>query len=239
MTSEAQAQNSADVTHPLDNVVGNALATRHHRFALGDGRATRYPATIGPFGAVADFSPESFAALHSLIEAEGPTALVTADEFDLPSGFSVVRRGVLLQMIWQGKLDRQSELEHVRLGEADVPEMLALTTATQPGPFGPRTLELGDYIGVRKQDKLAAMAGERLRLDGFTEISAVCVDPAFRGQGYATELMRLLIAAISARGETPFLHVFTSNQNAIRLYRTLGFIDRREMHLTVLGDAQG
>jgi predicted GNAT family acetyltransferase len=83
------------------------------------------------------------------------------------------------------------------------------------------------------------MAGERMRLDGFTEISAVCVDPAFRGRGYAGDLMKLLIAAISARGETPFLHVFKSNQSAIALYRKLGFVDRHEMHLAVVSDARG
>jgi predicted GNAT family acetyltransferase len=237
--SEAKPRSNEDGAHPLDAVIWNALTGKQSHLALGDARARRYPTDIGRFAALADHSPESFEALRSLIGAQDPVALVTADELVLPLGFSVVRRAVLLQMIWQGKLGQQSELRHVSLAEADVPDMLALTAATEPGPFGPRTIELGQYIGVRSEGKLAAMAGERMRLDGFTEISAVCVDPAFRGRGYAAELMKLLIAAISARGETPFLHVFTSNQSAIALYRKLGFVDRHEMHLAVISDARG
>lgn len=220
--------------HPLDQVVWNALASKQRRFALGDDRALRFPAAIAPFGAMADTGPASFEALRGLIEAQGPVALVTPCEALPPAGFSVIRHATLLQMIWQGKLDPASAWEHVKLAEGDVPEMVALTTVTQPGPFGPRTIELGDYLGARRQGRLAAMAGERMRLDGYTEISAVCVDAAFRGQGHAAGLMKLLIAAIRARGETPFLHVLTSNHPAIALYRTLGFVDRREMHLTVL-----
>src|ERR1700761_8553656 len=237
--SEAQPRSDANGAHPLDAVIWNALAGKQNHLAIGDARARRYPTDIGRFAAVADHSPESFEALRSLIDAQDSVALVTADEVALPSGFSVVRRAALLQMIWQGKLGQQSELQHVSLAGADVPDMLALTAATEPGPFGPRTIELGQYIGVRSEGKLAAMAGERMRLDGFTEISAVCVDPAFRGRGYAGDLMKLLIAAISARGETPFLHVFTSNQSAIALYRKLGFVDRHEMRLAVVSDARG
>jgi predicted GNAT family acetyltransferase len=235
--SEAEAKRNANAMHPLDDVVRNALVATHQRFALGDGGAVRYPADVAPFAAMADSSPESFSALRSLIDAQRPVALVTTDEVVPPSGFSVVRRAVVLQMIWQGTLDRHDELQHMKLTQADVPEMLALTAATEPGPFGPRTIELGSYFGVRSQGKLVAMAGERMRLDGFTEISAVCVDAAFRGRGYAAGLMKLLISTITARGETPFLHVFTSNRTAISLYRTLGFVDRREMHLTVLDRA--
>lgn len=236
--SEAEAQRGANGFHPLDDVVWNALAARQNRFALGDGRAMRYPAAVGPFGAVSGSSPESFAVLRSLIDAQGPVALVTPENLVSPAGFSVMRRDILVQMVWQGGVEQQDELHHVSLVEDDVPEMLALATATQPGPFGPRTIELGSWFGVRRHDKLVAMAGERMKLDGFTEISAVCVDAAFRGQGYAAGLVMLLISAIRARGETPFLHVVTSNRSAIALYRALGFVERREMHLAVLGGAQ-
>ncbi|SEK10054.1 GNAT family N-acetyltransferase [Paraburkholderia diazotrophica] len=236
--SEAEAKRKASGIHPLDDVVWNALVATHKRFALGDGGAIRYPSDVAPYAATADSSAESFAALRSLVEAQGPVTLVTTDDIVPPPGFSVIRRAVLLQMIWQGRLDRQDEFQHVRLAVADVPEMLALTAATRPGPFGPRTIELGSYFGVRTQDELVAMAGERMTLDGFTEISAVCVDEAFRGRGHAAGLMKLLISTITARGETPFLHVFTSNRTAISLYRTLGFVDRREMHLTGLDRAQ-
>jgi hypothetical protein len=116
--------------------------------------------------------------------------------------------------------------------------MLALASVTQPGPFGPRTIELGEYWGVRRRGVLVAMAGERMRLDGFTEISSVCVDAAQRGQGFAADLVRSLVASIVARSEIPFLHAFTSNHPAIVLYRKLGFALRRRMHLAVLGRAE-
>jgi predicted GNAT family acetyltransferase len=115
--------------------------------------------------------------------------------------------------------------------------MLALASVTQPGPFGPRTIELGRYIGIRRQGTLVAMAGERMRLDGFTEISAVCVEPAYRGHGFAAELVRSLASSIAAQSEIPFLHVFSSNHAAIALYRKLGFTLRRRVHLAVLTKA--
>ncbi|KVL54881.1 GNAT family N-acetyltransferase [Burkholderia territorii] len=222
-------------SHPLDNAVWHALTGEQHRFAVGDARARRFAPALAPFAGMPDRSPAAFDALHGLIAAHGPAALVTPDEIPTPTGFSVIRRAVLHQMIWRGTLDRVHPLEHVRLTAADVPEMLELIAATEPGPFGPRTVEFGGYIGVRRQGRLVAMAGQRLRVDGHAEISAVCVDAAFRGQGLAAGLIRSLIVAIRARAETPFLHVLTSNQGAIERYRALGFETRRDMHLLVLG----
>jgi predicted GNAT family acetyltransferase len=239
MMSEADPQSAAATgIHPLDRAIWNALTTTQSRFAVRDERAVRYPAAIAPFAALADSGAESFASLRLLIEAHGPAAFMEKADVVAPPAFAVVRRAPLLQMIWQyTDTVQQNELQYARLTERDMPEMLALTHATQPGPFGPRTPELGSYFGVRKDGRLVAMAGERMRLDGFTEISAVCVDPAFRGQGYARGLMLLLISVISTRGETPFLHAFTANEKAIDLYRTLGFVDRQVFRLTVLDRA--
>ncbi|MEI9963878.1 MAG: GNAT family N-acetyltransferase [Caulobacteraceae bacterium] len=105
--------------------------------------------------------------------------------------------------------------------------MLALATLTQPGPFFARTHQLGDFIGVKQEGRLVAMAGERMRPTGFTEVSGVCTHPDWRGRGYAAGLMRLVAARILARGETPFLHVYASNTGAIALYEALGFRLRR------------
>ncbi|MBY8604352.1 GNAT family N-acetyltransferase [Burkholderia arboris] len=233
---DAMTGNATGETHVLDRVAWNALTGKQRRFALGNDRAWRFPAAIAPFAAIADTSAASFDALSELVAAHGPTALVTPDEIEPPAGLPVIRRATLLQMVWQGTPDSAYESEHVTLGEADVPDMLALTAAAQPGPFGPRTFELGRYIGVRSEGRLAAMAGERMQLDGYTEISAVCVDAAFRRQGLAARLVRSLIASIGARSETPFLHVLTTNQVAIERYVALGFVVRREMRLLVLGD---
>jgi predicted GNAT family acetyltransferase len=229
------ANNVSGGAHPLDRVVWNALTSKQRRFATGDERALRFPAPVAPFAAMANDDSASFEAVRGLIDEHGPVALVTTAGLPVPSGFAVLRDAVLLQMVWQGDVAPAAAVEYVQLTERDVPDMVNLTNATQPGPFGPRTIELGDYYGMRSDGKLAAMAGERMRLDGFTEISAVCVDDSFRGQGHAAGLVKWLISTIHARGETPFLHVIASNEAAIALYLRLGFAVRREMRLTVLG----
>lgn len=229
------ATKQAGSTSALDNTVWHALTGRQRHLAVGNDRALRYAPTVAPFAALTDTTAESFDALRELIEEHAPVALTTLDAVEPPAGFALIRHATLLQMVWQGEPHAPNAREHVRLTERDVPEMLALAAATQPGPFGPRTIQFGGYVGIRRDGKLVAMAGERMKIEGHTEISAVCVDPAFRGQGLAASLMKLLMAAICARGETPFLHVLTSNHGAIAIYRALGFVERREMHLTVLG----
>jgi ribosomal protein S18 acetylase RimI-like enzyme len=124
--------------------------------------------------------------------------------------------------------------EAVPLGPADVPDMLALVSRTRPGPFLARTIELGDYIGIRRDGLLVAMAGERIRLPGWTEVSAVCTDESVRGRGLASRLVRAVGAAIRGRGDGMLLHVASTNTNAIRLYRTLGFVERREIDFAVV-----
>jgi predicted GNAT family acetyltransferase len=125
----------------------------------------------------------------------------------------------------------------IRLDSADVQDMLALVQKAKPGPFGTRTCEMGNYIGIRDQGRLIAMAGERMRIDGFVEISAVCVDDDWRGKGLAGRLMNILRKEIAQRGETPFLHVFSHNTTAIGLYERLGFELRRAFVLTRLSHA--
>ncbi|HKT65746.1 MAG TPA: GNAT family N-acetyltransferase [Burkholderia sp.] len=232
---EAMTGQEASGAHPLDNAVWNALTGEQHRFALGDERARRFPPALAPFAGMADRSVAAFDALRALLDAHGPASLVTPDEIPTPAGFSVVWRATLHQMIWQGMLDDVNHLDVVPLTEADVPDMLELIAATEPGPFGPRTVEFGGYLGVRRQGRLVAMAGQRLKAGGHVEISAVCVDAAFRGQGLAAGLIRSLIATLRARGETPFLHVLSTNHVAIERYLALGFVMRRDMHLLVLG----
>lgn len=238
--AEVAATQRASGTPLLDDPVWAALAGRQSRFAVGNERVRRFSPDIAPFAGMADTSAASFDALRALIAAHGPVALASVDELALPAalpaGLCAVRHASLVQMVWQAEAaPAAAAFESVRLGAQDVADMLALAAATQPGPFGSRTVELGDYIGVRRAGKLVAMAGERMKIDGHTEISAVCVDPACRGEGLAAGLMRQLIAAICARGEKPFLHVLTSNHGAASIYRALGFAERRAMHLTVVG----
>jgi ribosomal protein S18 acetylase RimI-like enzyme len=225
--------------HPLDAVIWRALTSVQESLAEGDERARRYPAAIAPFAATVDTEPASFRSLLALVGGDDQIALFTTEEVQPPSAFSVVRRASVDQMALEGvgACTAQPGAPIVPLGLADGPERRALADLTQPGPFGPRTIELGRYIGIRRQGALVAMAGERMRLDGFTEISAVCVEPAYRGHGFAAELVRSLASSIAAQSEIPFLHVFSSNHAAIALYRKLGFTLRRRVHLAVLTKA--
>ncbi len=222
--------------HPLNAVIWRALTGAQESLAEGDERARRYPPDIAPFAATVDTEPPSFRSLLTLVGGDDRIALFTTEEVEPPSAFSVVRRDPVDQMVLEdaGACAARPGAAIAALGVADVTEMLALANVTQPGPVGPRTIELGHYIGIRRQGVLDAMAGERMRLDGFTEISAVCVEPAHRGHGFAAELVRSLASSIVARSEIPFLHVFSSNHAAIALYRKLGFTLRRRMHLAVL-----
>jgi ribosomal protein S18 acetylase RimI-like enzyme len=223
--------------HPLDHVIWRALTSCHRDVAEGDHLALRYLAPFAPFAATTDVSIASFQSLLAFLPMGDRIALFTLEEITPPSSFSVIDRGFVDQMVLLKMPPDVGSTPIVRLDASDVPGMQALADATHPGPFGPRTIELGQYIGVRRQGMLVAMAGERMRLDGFTEISAVCVHPSCRGQGLAAELVTSLALSIAARGETSFLHVFNSNRPAIALYRKLGFVLRRHMHLAILARA--
>jgi predicted GNAT family acetyltransferase len=217
----------------LDRPVWNALSTRQAKFSQGDRRALRLGPEFGLFAAAADASPESLAALARLNPAEGGLALVEASAMPLPPGIGARRVATCHQMVATGLTPIEPRFAIIALTEDDAPEMLALATLTEPGPFFAQTHRLGDFFGIRHGNRLVAMAGERLKPEGFTEISGVCTHPEHRGRGYAGGLMHHVAARIRARGETPFLHVYADNTGAIALYRTLGFVLRRVMTMTV------
>lgn len=222
--------------HPLDRVVWNAFTSRQARLALRDGGALRVDPDFGLFVATADRSPESVAALSRLIQAH-PGEVGIVERFEPPAipGTVVTRRAVLNQMVAGTLADPTPvDFEIVSLTDTDGPDMLALATLTAPGPFFSRTHQLGEFVGVKVDGQLVAMAGERLRPEGFTEVSGVCAHPDHRGRGYAAKLMLHVAHKIVARGETPFLHSYDHNAGAIALYEALGFRFRCEQRLTVL-----
>jgi ribosomal protein S18 acetylase RimI-like enzyme len=220
----------------LDNPVYAALCGPHARFAQVRGRARRYEPDVAPMlGLPREPSAEDWRDAAALLGGDGVAAVEQADGV-LPDGWQVLQVFDLVQMV-EEDASGAAFPEAVTLGAADVPEMLELVAATEPGPFLPRTVELGRYVGIRRDGTLIAMAGERFRVDGWTEISAVCTLPEHRGEGLATHLMGELIAGIHARDERAFLHALATNTTAIALYERLGFRVRRGGPLTVVAPA--
>jgi predicted GNAT family acetyltransferase len=220
--------------NPLDRPVWHALTGPQAPFATTNGAAVRLHEDVGPFAAAIDDSPESLAALAALIPAGGSVVLLQADATPLPPGTRVEMTAPGVQMVGGTLVAPAGHDDIVTLGDADVPAMLELTALTRPGPFAARTNRLGHFRGVRIDGRLAAMAGERMRLDGFTEVSGVCTHPDFRGRGLAGLLSYRVARDLQAQGVTPFLHAFESNTAAIGLYETLGFRLLRAMTITVL-----
>jgi len=221
--------------HPLDRPIWSALTTRQADIAVRVGEAVRLKPDYGVFAAAADASESSRIALNYLdIGPEGLWCL-EKDPVEPPPGVLVVHhRAPCVQMIADHVVASRPEFEVEKLAEADAPAMLELARMTEPGPFFEHTHRMGDFIGVKAKDLLIAMAGERLRPEGYTEVSGVCTHPDFRGRGYAGGLMRIVAARILARGEVPFLHSYAENAGAIALYEKLGFKLRSSMTLTVL-----
>ncbi|MFJ8750147.1 GNAT family N-acetyltransferase [Streptomyces sp. NPDC102441] len=215
-----------EASHPLDNPARASLTGPHAHFAERYGRILRYHPDVTPWLALPDVpDPQDWADVAALA---GPGASVTLTAFrePPPADWEIVFQAEGVQLVDES-VDAAPDPEAVLLGPADVPDMLALVERTRPGPFLPRTVELGTYLGIRRAGVLVAMAGERLHPPGWTEISAVCTDSSVRGQGLATRLVRAVAHGVRERGETPFLHAAASNTSAIRLYESLGFTLRR------------
>ena len=229
------------MSHPLDRAVWNALTTRLADFAAAgsDARAVRIDPEVGVFLSGADASPATIAAMTELALRHPGAGMVEKTggpmaEVVLP-GVEVVSRIPLVQMVATALTPGGPDLAFETLTEADAPEMLALAVLTKPGPFRSRTRELGPFVGVRQEGRLVAMAGRRLRVDGFTELSGVCTHPDCRGRGYAAGLSRAVAGEILAGGEAVFLHAFAKHSATIAFYRSLGFEVRADMTYTILG----
>jgi len=226
--------------HPLDNPIWQALTTSQAHLAKIGTSARRFPNDITSLGAFPEPSEECYRSLASILEDDKATGVLFDYPAEPPSGWTVLGGAPLLEMVHKNggpglpSNSRVPEPEIRELTVADAPEMVALAQRTTPGPFGLRTRELGGYTGIHQNGRLAAMAGERLHVPGFTEISAVCTHPDFLGRGYAAALMTALMKNIYGRGEVPFLHVREDNLRAIALYERLGFTKRVVLHYRVL-----
>ncbi|WP_037906554.1 GNAT family N-acetyltransferase [Actinacidiphila yeochonensis] len=209
----------------LDNPAWAALNGAHRHLAEVVGQAGRYLEDVAPFVAIADADdPQAWADLTRLI---GPgNSFSLSGVARLPEGWTAGEAIPGVQLVGTS-VRGEFTPEAAPLSAADVPDMLDLVARTRPGPFRPRTVEMGSYVGIWHRGALVAMAGERLHPPGWTEISAVCTDPAHRGRGFASRLVRHVAAGIQARGDVPFLHAAAANTPAIRIYESLGFTLRR------------
>ena len=219
----------------LDRPAWFALTGPQSALAQGSPAAWRINPGYGPFAAAA---PGHDAALAGLLRDHDDEIWTVEDNGVFAPGTIVRKTAVLTQMVAQRYAEPDPDETFILLGETDVPDMTALALATRPGPWGPLTWRYGPFYGLRHEGRLIAMAGERLRPGpGLVEVSGVCTDPAFRGQGLARKLICHVMAGHRARGLTTFLHSYADNDGAIALYRAIGFVERSQRVVTILGKA--
>ncbi len=219
--------------HLLDNPVWEALATEDARLNCGNDVVKYFAEDVSPFVGMKHW--DDLAMLEKELPVDRYFSVMIANQVRIPACFEVVFTTPLYQMVctrFQPIFDNGVVMRS--LDAADVPAMLALTALTKPGPFSQRTIDFGHYIGIVEGNNLLAMAGERLHIKGYTEVSAVCTDPAHLGKGYASHLMSHACETVIQRGDIPFLHVRQDNTRAIAKYEHLGFSIRSAFYFAVI-----
>jgi len=222
------------VTHVLDRPVWTSLATSHAAFAIGGDRARRFAPDIGPLAGARADEPESLAALAALVPEGGSLLLLQVDPIVMPPGTVATTTAPGVQMVLDRLTDEPLDERIVPLALADRPAMLELATLTKPGPFAARTPDLGEFFGIKDGDQLVAMAGARMKHDGYVEVSGVCTHPSARGRGLARRLSAHVARRLVAHGVAPYLHAYAANTAAIKLYESLGFRLRRNVHVAAI-----
>jgi predicted GNAT family acetyltransferase len=244
LENDRKEQSIAMTSSALDNPIWSALTSRQAHLAIGGKLAKRYPKDMAAIAAVASSEPAAFAELATLIAA-GEAVYLAGTELShivsqLPSSLRVKHQTSTIQMVYSRPARAPENNKDIStLSEADLPEILELISLARPGPFLARTYQLGKYLGFRHRGQLVAMAGERMSLDGYREISTICTHPDFQGRGYAGQLVSRLVNINLSEGNTPFLHVMHENERARSIYKSLGFVERRRMPLVVVQRADG
>jgi ribosomal protein S18 acetylase RimI-like enzyme len=215
----------------LDNPAWNALISGNRQLSQGNAQVKYFDKEVSPFVAFEENTPDNFQRLYDQLPHNGPVLLVTTVETEIPDWWKVVRFIRGLQMVCDITIAHdKTAMELIPLTAEHAPQMAALAKLTNPGPFGIRTIEFGHYLGVFDGGKLAAMAGQRMHVFNYAEVSAVCTHPDHIGKGYARELLLAQVNRIKAASEIPFLHVRYDNHRAISLYERVGFVTRREVY---------
>jgi predicted GNAT family acetyltransferase len=220
--------------HPLDRPIWASLTTHHAPLSEGNALARRFARDVNLFASTRDDTPSALAALADLVKPEESVFLLQVPQIVIPPALVEVKAAKGVQMVATRSMMFEPTRDILTLTDEDAPEMLALATLTEPGPFVKRTHTMGTFLGIRIGARLAAMAGERMRFPGYTEVSGVCTHPEFRGRGLARRLSTAVVAGIEARGDQAFLHAWKTNHSAISLYEGLGFKVRTEVNVAVL-----
>jgi predicted GNAT family acetyltransferase len=233
------ASSQIDPETGLDRPVWASLGTHHAALSEGSALARRFARDVNVFASARDDGADSLAALAALVPPGERVYVLQVPAIVVPPGLVAAKVALGVQMVATRALHAEAAADTgpeaiVPLGDADAPEMVALTRLTEPGPFLARTHTMGRFVGIRIDGRLAAMAGERMRFPGHTEVSGVCTHPDFRGRGLARRLSAAIAAGIQDRAERPFLHAWRANEAAIALYRELGFQLRAEVQVAVL-----
>lgn len=219
----------------LDNPTYHAMIGGNANLSLGTSTARYFPEAISPFVGLADFSEARFSEMAEVLPPKRGAAVVSAEDIVIPANWKVNFHGVGLQMM--GERAHGPSLggwEFVPLRKEHVPLMIDLAKLTNPGPFGERTIEFGSFVGVFDGERLMAMSGHRLHPSPYIEISGVCTHPDYVGRGLGAALTYYQVERIRAMAEVPILHVWAHNMRAIRLYESLGFVTRRELHFNII-----
>jgi ribosomal protein S18 acetylase RimI-like enzyme len=218
------------VNHLLFNPVFNALRTTDAHFNIGDEHITFFDEEMSPFAGFADDHTNGFVQLHDLLPTGRKILYAKPTPVPQPAGWQVQHEIEGLQFVYEGTNIKGDFSNVIALNETHVPEMIELTRLTKPGPFGKRTIDFGSYHGIFVDGKLAAMTGQRLHIDDYTELSAVCTHPLHLGKGYATVLLQHQLQIILEHNQKPFLHVRADNNRAIAVYERLGLTVSRSMY---------
>jgi predicted GNAT family acetyltransferase len=220
--------------HPLDRPIWASLTTHHASLSEGNELARRFARDVNLFASSRDDTAATLDALADLVAPGDNVLVLQVPNIVIPPGLVAGKTATGVQMVATRSIVVERTHDILTLTDDDAPEMLELATLTEPGPFLARTHRMGTFLGIRIGGRLAAMAGERMRFPGYTEVSGVCTHPEFRGRGLARRLSAAVAAAIEARGEQPFLHAWKTNQAAISLYEGLGFKLRTEVNAVML-----
>jgi len=220
----------------LDNPIWNAMISGNNSLTIGNEYAKFFPEDVAPFAGLKEFDEQSFQQLHNIFPKNRVAVIFSAMPVEIPANWNVKDSIKAFQMIFDrvNKPLPGDEVEILSLSKEHVPEMIALTKLTHPGPFAKRTIEFGNYFGIFKNSNLVAMAGQRLNPGRYVEISAVCTHPEHAGKGYGKALINNLVQRINSEGNVPILHVRADNEHACSIYKYLGFTIRSEININVI-----